>query len=158
MRESRFNQIYDIYPFLKFPEKYKGSRPITCRSSWEIAFIIKYLDVNENIVEWGSESVIIKYIRPDDGKLHRYFMDFNFKAKTKTGKMKEFWVEIKPANQITPPKEPKRKTKGYMNQVKTYLINQAKWETTKTIVEQKKKEGMDLEFLILSEKDCPFFK
>lgn len=157
MRSSKYQQIYDVYPYLKHPEKYKGTRPITLRSGWEIAFVIKYLDVNDNIIEWGSESVVISYFRPDDGKKHRYFMDFNFKAKTTSGKIKEFWVEIKPQSQIDPPKEPKRKTKTYVEQVKTYLVNQAKWKTTRQLVEEKKLLGKDIEFLVLSEKDCPFF-
>lgn len=153
MKESRYYQIYDVYPYLKNPHKYKGSRPITTRSSWETSFIIKYLDINENIVEWGSESVIVSYIKPTDGKPHRYFLDFNFKAKTMSGSLKEFWIEIKPYNQTIQPKEPKRKTKGYFEQVKTYLVNQAKWQTTKNLVESKRKEGRDIEFVVLTENE-----
>lgn len=157
MRDNKFHQIYDLYPHLKHPEKYVGKRPITMRSGWEISFVIKYLDVNSNIISWSSESVIVSYIRPDDGKKHRYFMDFNFKAKTQSGKIKEFWVEVKPFDQTIPPKEPKRRTKSYFYQAKQYLINQAKWSTTKLLVEEKKQQGQDLEFLLLTERDCPFF-
>lgn len=154
---SNYYQIQDMYPHLKHPEKYTGSRPITARSGWEIKFISQYLDKNTNIIEWTSESTIIKYVRPDDGKYHKYYMDFTFKAITASGKTKEFWVEIKPQSQVNPPKEPKRKTKNYFKQVKTYLINQAKWNTTRQIIEAKKQSGIDVEFLILTEKDCPFF-
>lgn len=152
-RDSKYNQIVDIYPYLKNPKKYNGTRPITMRSSWETGFVIKYLDANENIIEWGSESKIVKYISPVDGKQHRYFIDFNFKAKTKSGALKEFWIEIKPYSQSIPPKEPLRKTKTYLNSVKTWLINEAKWTTTKRLVEQYKQQGNDVEFLILTEHD-----
>jgi len=154
---GNYYQIYDIYPYLKHPEKYNGTRPITARSGWEIKFITKYLDVNENIISWASESTVIKYIRPDDGKYHRYFMDFTFFAKTKSGKVKEFWIEVKPYAQTHPPKEPKRRTKNYFKAVKTYMINEAKWQTTKEIVKEKNLAGNDVEFLIITEKDCSFF-
>jgi len=156
MKENKFYQIADFYPFLKCPEKYTGKRPITLRSGWEISFA-QYLDKNQNVVEWSSETTVIKYIRPDDKKPHRYFMDFTFVALTSTGKKKTFWVEIKPQAQKDPPKVPRRKTRAYFDRVRTYLINQAKWETTRHIVEEKKKLGQDIEFLVLTEKDCKFF-
>ena len=38
-----------------FPKKYKGdSDNIICRSSWERRFC-NYCDLNENILQWGSE-------------------------------------------------------------------------------------------------------
>ena len=157
MRDSKYYQIDDIYPFLKNPDKYKGTRPISMRSGWEISFVLKYLDTNTNIIEWGSESKIIKYISPVDGKSHRYFLDFNFKAKTKSGAMKEFWVEIKPFAQTKRPEVPKRNTSTYAKKVQTYLVNIAKWETTKQLIEQKNMEGNDIQFMVLTEKDCPFF-
>lgn len=156
MNNSKYYQISNLYPYLKNPSKYKGTLPITMRSSWESKFALHYLDVNNNILEWSSESVIIKYISPLDNKSHRYFMDFSFKAKTASGEIKEFWVEIKPKNQVLPPKEPKKKTKGYIDQVRTFFVNTSKWETTKKIVEEKKANGINLEFLIITEKDAPW--
>lgn len=153
---GNYYQIYDFYSYLKFPDKYTGTRPLTLRSGWEIKFA-QYLDSNENVTSWTSESTVIQYLRPDDGKFHRYFMDFTFFAKTKSGKTKEFWVEVKPYDQTHPPKEPKRRTKTYFKAVKTYMINEAKWQTTRRVVEDKKKHGHDVEFLILTEKDCPWF-
>jgi hypothetical protein len=85
-------------------------------------------------------------------------MDFNFKAKTMSGAVKEFWIEIKPHAQTEPPKEPKRRTKSYFNSVKTYFTNQAKWNTTKAIIAEKQAKGQDIEFMLLTEKDVPFFK
>lgn len=142
---------------LKYPEKYKGTRPITARSGWEISFIFKYLDINSSIVSWKSESTIIKYFSPVDGKYHRYYMDFSFTAKTPSGQEKEIWVEIKPFAQTQLPKEPKRKTQNYMYQLRTYLVNQAKWETTKKIIQEKQAQGQNIDFVIITEKDAPFF-
>lgn len=152
-----YYQIQDMYKHLKNPQKYRGKRPITARSGWEISLITKYLDVNENIIEWSSEEVVIPYIKPTDNQQHRYFLDFSFKARCKDGSIKTFWVEVKPYNQTIPVKEPKRKTKAWLEQVKTYFINQAKWAATRKIVEQKKAHGENIEFLLLTEKDCPFF-
>ena len=37
-------------------------------------------------------------------------------------------IEVKPKKQLSPPKEPKRKTKRWLNEVQTYIINQAKFK------------------------------
>jgi hypothetical protein len=157
MKESKFFQIVDAYPLLKHPEKYNGSRPISVRSGWEAYMIFKYLDINSNIVSWKSESTVIKYLSPLDGKYHRYFMDFTVTAKTTNGSTKELWLEVKPFAQTQLPKEPKRKTQNYLYQLRTYLVNQAKWETTKKIVEEKKALGIPVEFAIITERDVPGF-
>ena len=50
----------------KKPKKYKGDiTNIICRSSWERRFC-NYCDLNENIVEWGSEEFWIPYLSPVD--------------------------------------------------------------------------------------------
>ena len=51
-------------------KKYRGDyRNIIYRSSWEKVFM-SYCDKNDNIIEWGSEEVIIPYRSPLDGGLH----------------------------------------------------------------------------------------
>ena len=42
----------------RYPEKYKGTFPISYRSRWEFS-CMKILDSNPNILTWGSESVVI---------------------------------------------------------------------------------------------------
>ena len=37
-------------------------------------------------------------------------------------------IEIKPKVQCKPPKQPKRKTRKYLNEVKTWGVNSAKWK------------------------------
>ena len=148
---SSFYTIQDAYSLLKHPEKYKGTRPITLRSGWEISFVTKYLDVNKNILEWSSETTVIPYICGTDGKQHRYFMDFTAIAKTTSGGIKELWIEIKPKKQTIPPTAPKRNTKGYAKQVATYIKNTSKWTATEKLCEQARQIGKSIEFVILTE-------
>jgi DNA primase len=57
-------------------------------------------------------------------------------------------IEIKPQKQIDgPPKNPKRRTKAWMNAVQTYVTNQAKWEAACSYCEDR---GMS--FRLISEK------
>jgi len=150
MKNDGFYQIYDIYPYLKNPQKYKGYRPITCRSSWEIKFIIRFLDIHPSVLEWSSESIVIPYVNPIDKKVHRYFPDFWMKIKDAEGKIKEYLVEIKPKYQTQPPPQRKRKTKKYLQEVQTYVVNQAKWEAAK-----KYAKNHNMEFLIITEDFIP---
>ena len=87
-----------------FPKKYKGDpNNIICRSSWERKFC-RYCDLNENILEWGSEEFYIPYISPLDRRVHRYFPDFIMKVKESTGHIKTYVVEVKPKRQTIQPK------------------------------------------------------
>ena len=95
----------------------------------------------------GSEEVIVPYISPWDGKLHRYFPDFYMKVKQSNGTTKKFIIEVKPKYQTKPPvKNPKRKTKKWYKDVEAWGINSAKWKSANQYCEDK---GM--EFKILTE-------
>jgi hypothetical protein len=83
-----------------------------------------YFDKNPDIVWWASEEFHIPYVSPIDGKRHRYFPDFI--VKTSNGDIVVF--EVKPAAQSKPPEKKSRVTKKYLNEVKTWGINQAKWK------------------------------
>jgi len=107
-----------------------------------------YCDRNDKILEWGSEEFFIPYRSPLDGKIHRYFPDFYVKVKTKQGTLKKWVVEVKPKAQTRPPRTPKRKTKNYINEVRTYAINDAKW---KNAIEYCKDRNM--EFIIITEDE-----
>ena len=78
-----------------------------------------YCDNNPNILEWGSEEIIIPYKSPLDKKVHRYFPDFFIKYKNSSGKIIREIIEVKPKSHLSPPKEPKRKTKRYLGEVNT---------------------------------------
>ena len=112
-------------------EKYKGDPDnIIYRSLWERQ-VMKNLDESSNVVEWASEEIVIPYRSPIDGKMHRYFPDFY----VKTTKGDIFLIEIKPKQQTNPPKKSKSRNK-YLREVKTWSINQAKWEAAKIICEK----------------------
>jgi len=129
--------------------KYKGDpTKIVYRSLWELKFM-NYCDKNENILEWGSEEFFIPYRSPKDNKIRRYFPDFYIKFKERTGKIKRMVVEIKPYKQTQEPnKNPKKKTKNWMNEVVTYGVNQAKWKAAKEFCDDRQ-----WEFKILTEHE-----
>ena len=123
--------------------KYRGDyKNIIYRSSWELKFM-KYCDMNKNILEWGSEEIIIPYTSPVDGKRHRYFPDFYVKINNK-----KYLVEVKPFKQTQEPKTQKRHTKRYINEVVTYAVNQAKWKAaTEFCLDH------NWEFMLITEKE-----
>ena len=132
----------------KNPKKYTGDyHNIIYRSLWERKFMV-YCDNSDNILEWGSEEIIIPYLSPWDGKLHRYFPDFYIKVKQAKGNIKKFIIEVKPKKQTKPPKPVSRKTRRWLNEVKTYSINEAKWKHAKVWCEDN-----NMEFKILTEEE-----
>ena len=130
------------------PSKYRGNPTnIIYRSLWELKFM-KYCDSNANILEWGSEEVIVPYRSPIDNRYHRYFPDFYIKVKESTGTIKRMIIEIKPQKQCIEPKVQKKKTRSYVYQVCEYAKNQAKWEAAKEFCEDRK-----WEFKVLTENE-----
>ena len=129
------------------PKKYRGNpNQIIYRSLWERKVMV-YCDKNDAIIEWGSEEVIVPYLSPMDGKIHRYFPDFYMKVRQPDGSTKKFIIEVKPKSQCKQPvKNPKRRTTKWFNEVKTFAINQAKWKSAREFCEDK---GM--EFKIFTE-------
>ena len=114
-----------------YPKKYKGDHTnIIYRSLWERKFMV-YCDKNENILEWGSEEVVVPYHSPIDNRYHRYFPDFYIKVRESNGKIKKMIIEIKPFKQCVEPKVQKKKTRGYIYEVMEYAKNQAKWSAAK---------------------------
>ena len=112
----------------RFPKKYKGDPTnIIYRSLWERKFMV-YCDSNINVLEWASEEIAIPYGSPVDQRSHRYFPDFYMKVKETDGAIKKYVIEVKPLKQCSPPKKPKRQTKGYIREAFEYAKNQAKWK------------------------------
>ena len=127
-------------------KKYKGDpTQIVYRSLWERRFMV-YCDNTPNIIEWGSEELVIPYKSPLDRRVHRYFPDFYVKYVDKNGHARRVVIEVKPKKQLKPPKEPMRRTKRWMNEVATYMINQAKFKAAGEYCKDRK-----LEFRILTE-------
>lgn len=128
------------------PEKYQGNpNNIVCRSSWERRFC-HWCDHNENILRWASEEFSIPYISPVDNRVHRYYPDYLIEVKEKGGKVKKYIVEVKPKKQCSPPKKRERVTKSYITEVKTYAVNEAKWNAAREFA---KDNGV--EFKIITE-------
>lgn len=126
-----------------FPEKYAGDpKNIIMRSSWETKFAI-WCDKNPSIIKWSSEETIVPYVSPVDGRVHRYFIDF----KIQTANKKTYLVEIKPMSQTQPP-QGSRKTKKFLAEAATYMVNQAKWEAASRYALDR-----NWEFKILTEYD-----
>jgi hypothetical protein len=107
-----------------------------------------YCDTTDAILAWAPEEVIIPYISPLDNRVHRYFPDFFIKVKQKDQTIKNMLIEIKPKAQCSPPKTPKRKTKNYLNEVKTWGVNQAKWKAAREWCADRK-----FEFKLITENE-----
>ena len=128
--------------------KYKGDPTnIIYRSLWERKFMV-WCDNNENVLEWGSEEIIIPYRSPVDNRVHRYFPDFYVKTRTRTGKLSKNIIEVKPFVQTQEPKRKKRVTKKYLSEVKTFVINDAKWKAADEYCKDRR-----MNFIILTEKE-----
>lgn len=107
----------------KNPKKYLGDpTQIFYRSLWERR-VMEHLDDNLSVIEWSSEEIVIPYLSPVDNKYHRYFPDFFVRTKTAA-----LVLEVKPMVQSVAPEPKKRVTKGYLKEVMTYGVNQAKWK------------------------------
>ena len=134
------------YP--SFPRKYKGDPTnIIFRSLWERKFMV-YCDKNSNVLEWNSEEIAIPYRSPLDNRVHRYFPDFYMKVKESNGIIKNYIVEVKPLKQTTPPKKPKKQTRGYIREAYEYARNQAKWKVAKEFCKDRR-----WEFKVITEKE-----
>jgi hypothetical protein len=128
------------------PQKYRGDpNKIIYRSLWERKFMV-YCDKNDSILEWGSEEIIIPYRSPLDGRIHRYFPDFYVKVRQADGTTKKMIIEVKPKKQCGPPPTPKRKTKHFVSEVRTWGVNKAKWEAAIEFCNDRQ-----MEFKILTE-------
>lgn len=131
----------------KNPQKYTGKvNEIFYRSKWERKFMI-WCDLNPSVLKWLSESYPIPYYSEIDNKWHRYFIDFFLEILSKDGTKKRLAIEIKPEVQTRPPKNRKgKKQETYLEEVKTYMINSAKWKAAE---EWCKNQGF--EFIIMNE-------
>lgn len=132
----------------KNKQKYKGDcTNIVYRSLLERSFMV-WCDLNDDIVEWQSEELVIPYISPLDNSIHRYFTDF--KIKQKCGAITV--IEVKPESQTVEPNKPKTNNKKsqirYIQECQTYAVNMAKWNAAQAYCD---KHGY--KFVILTEKD-----
>lgn len=135
----------------KNPQKYKGDvTNIVYRSSWELRCMRRF-DGDPNILEWNSEDVIVQYVSPLDGKVHRYFVDFTIKMRDRAGNISVHMLEVKPKAQTIPPVvQPykKKPSKKYITEVSRWGVNEAKWNAARAFCA---KRGW--QFHVITEED-----
>lgn len=127
---------------VKNPEKYVGTKPPYCRSSWETTFCM-FCDNNPSIQNWASEPVKIPYRDPLTGKATVYVPDFLIHYIDKNMKKHAELIEIKPANQMLIEKV----GKNPYNQAQ-YVKNMAKWAAASKWAQQQ-----GIKFRVINEHD-----
>lgn len=144
-----FNYKQGLYTVIH-PEKYIGDvTKVRYMSSWELE-VHKFFDNNPRVVKWGSECVAIPYIKPTDGRVHKYYPDYVISYITKDGEIKWELIEVKPLEQTRKSRSRNPRTKLYEDV--TYAINISKWEqATKWCEQQSQLTGHNYTFRILSQ-------
>lgn len=133
---------------VKNPSKYIGDpTKVIYRSGLELR-VMNHLDLHPDVIGWNSESVIVPYRSPLDGRVHRYFPDLLLKKRDPSGKIETFLIEIKPKSQCSPPKRRSRSSRKYLTEVATWGINSAKWAAAELFCQ---KRGW--KFIKLTEKE-----
>ena len=116
---SRFRQgIYAI----KNPNKYVGKNTPRYRSGWELTFMM-FLDSNDNILQWASESISIPYRNPITGKNSMYIPDFFVTYKSRDNTSRAELIEIKPKKQSL------LESKASDRDRAVVAVNYAKWHS-----------------------------
>ena len=126
---------------VKNPQKYLGNRAPRYRSGWEMSFMV-FLDNNENILHWASESLKIPYKHPFTGKPTIYIPDFFVVYKNKFGKTIAEVVEIKPKKQSI------IESKASAANKMVVAVNMAKWSAA-----TKYCKSQGLVFRVITEDD-----
>ena len=128
----------------KNPSKYKGDpTKIIYRSMWEFKFF-RYVDIHPDVLWWQSEEVVVPYVSPIDGRRNRYYPDVIVNKRIADGKSATMMIEIKPYAQTRPPDRSKKNatktgriSRKYLNEVKTFGINDAKWKAARKFCAQR---------------------
>lgn len=135
--------------------KYIGDKNnIFYRSGWEKNFMIA-VDKSPKVLKWGSEEFYIEYLCRVRGDVHRYFPDFYLEI-IDGDVVRKLVIEIKPHSETIAPREPRgnltRKKIQYVEALKTYNINLAKWDSA-----IKNCESRGIIFMIITERNASRF-
>lgn len=106
---------------IKNVHKYVGKGSPRYRSGWEHAFM-RFLDNNEHVVNWASESISIPYRNPITGKQSMYVPDFLITYRNKNNQLIAELVEIKPKKQSV------IESKMSARDGAVVAVNYAKWD------------------------------
>jgi hypothetical protein len=126
---------------VKNKQKYVGKGTPRYRSGWELAFM-RFLDNNDSILQWASESISIPYRNPITGKQSIYVPDFLITYRNRNNQMVAEVIEIKPKKQSV------IESKMKANERATVAVNYAKWDSA---TKWCKKQG--LLFRVITEDD-----
>ena len=107
---------------VKNKAKYVGRGTPRYRSGWEHAFM-RFLDNNDHILQWASESISIPYRNPITGKQSIYVPDFLITYKNRNNQMIAEVIEIKPKKQSVV------ESKMKANERAVVAVNYAKWDS-----------------------------
>ena len=107
---------------VKNKQKYVGKGTPRYRSGWEHAFM-RFLDNNDHILQWASESILIPYRNPITGKQSIYVPDFLITYKNRNNQMIAEVIEIKPKKQSVV------ESKMKANERAVVAVNYAKWDS-----------------------------
>lgn len=117
----------------KNPDKYIGDiANIRYMSSYELRFH-HFMDNNTRVIRWASESIIIPYIKPTDGKIHKYYPDYFVEYVDANGEIHQELIEVKPRDQIS---KPRSNHKYALYEQVTHAVNVAKWKAATLWCEQ----------------------
>ena len=142
--KNRTGNFKQGYYTPKNPDKYIGDvTKIRYMSSYEYNMHV-FLDNNVRVLHWSSEPVGIPYIKPTDGKVHRYFPDYYVEYVNADGEIIQEIIEVKPAQQT---RTPRSNHKHALYERVTFEINKAKWAYC---MEWCKRKGF--QFRIVTEK------
>jgi hypothetical protein len=107
---------------VKNPQKYVGVGQPRYRSGWEMTFMM-FLDSNENIVQWASESIRIPYRNPITGKQSLYVPDFLVTYRGRDNTTRAELIEIKPKKQSLVESKMSQRDRAIV------AVNYAKWDS-----------------------------
>jgi hypothetical protein len=103
------------------PGKYVGKGTPRYRSGWELTFMM-FLDNNDNIVNWASESITIPYRNPITGRQSMYVPDFFVTYRSRNNTTRAELIEIKPKKQSLIESKSSDRDRAIV------AVNYAKWD------------------------------
>lgn len=140
-------QVKESKTVMKSTRINEGYLEINYKSGLELK-ALKYCDMNKYVKKFSLEPFPIQYLKPTDGKIHRYFVDFFIEFENN----QKFLVEIKPFNETIEPRKPSKKSEkailNYQKALQTFAINTAKWNAAKAFCQEK-----GIKFIVLTEKE-----
>jgi hypothetical protein len=149
MANSKF--IQGIYT-PENPSKYIGKGSICYRSSYELK-LFRWLDTNQKVKFWSSETLKIPYLYNVDNKVHTYYPDC-LVIFEENGNHVKYLLEVKPKRETLPPvKTERKKKKTILFEQLTYQKNICKWAAARDFCEKN-----NMKFILITEEHLNLVK